>query len=346
MSSDSCTNAKISNSEAERTAPLTSAFASSPIPMSPATDSYMQTRQFLPASDSETSPIAPSGLTHQAQQIRQHPPYEPSSVEKTSEWVGEKESSQEKTSPPPLPTHFYQQTTSVPLSSTTPPMASPVRMAHSVPLPPYQRTSYVRPSPSAPLTRVYRRRTRRRVDARKWTFLLPIIRYWRSQEGAPRTRELGESSFTSSRILPVTGEPIHHTVPLLAARLVRHENRIDALASMMNDHPPENIEFLAEDVETLGISQLKLEEMMEQLNAQSTEVMEHIGLLCTAATTTGTILETMDRDLEILSIQNEILRRTLQESLDRERARDEAMESMSAMIHELQRRMDNPPGKP
>ena len=72
--------------------------------------------------------------------------------------------------------------------------------------------------------------------------------------------------------------------------------------------------------------------------------MEHIRLLCTAAT--GTILETMDRDLEILSIQNEILRRTLQESLDRERARDEAMESMSAMIHELQRRMDNPPGKP
>ena len=88
-----------------------------------------------------------------------------------------------------------------------------------------------------------RPKTRRRVDARKWSSLLPPLRYWRSQEGAPSARELGEnSSSTASRILPVTGEPIHHTIPLLAARLARHEDRLDDIMSIIDDFPLEHVE--------------------------------------------------------------------------------------------------------
>ena len=79
-----------------------------------------------------------------------------------------------------------------------------------------------------------RPKARRRVDARRWSFLLPLLQYWRSQEGAPNARELGENSFSAaSRILPVTGEPIHHTIPLLAARLARHEDRLDDILSII-----------------------------------------------------------------------------------------------------------------
>ena len=357
MSSDSLTNALISDSEAEKTAPLTSAFVSSPIPMSPATDLYMQSQQFLPSSDLEASPLTPSGPIRRNRQVRQHQPYEPAPAGKAFKWSEEKEiceeNSQKQISTPPtepavLPTIFYQQTTTVPLSSTTPPIASPVRMTRSVPVSPRQRIYHIRPSSSASLVRTEtgRQRTRKRVNARKWSFLLPIIRYWRSQEGAPRARELGESSSTASRIIPVTGEPIHHTVPLLAARLVRHEDRIDAIATMINNYPPEHIEILAEDVEKLVMGQLALEDMIERMSAQFGEAMEFIGMLCTASTTTGTILETMDRELEIFGIQNETLRRALQESQARERARDQTMETMSTMIYELQRRMDDAPEKP
>ncbi|PWA44212.1 cytochrome P450 [Artemisia annua] len=137
-------------------------------------------------------------------------------------------------------------------------------------------------------------RTRKRVDARKWSFLLPILHYWRSQEGAPNARELGESSSNAaSRILLVTGEPIHHTIPLLAVRLVRHEDRLDAIANIINNFPREHVEVLAGEVDKLVISQLAMETMIEEMGTQFGEAMEFIGLLCTASTTSKTIMGTM-----------------------------------------------------
>ena len=54
----------------------------------------------------------------------------------------------------------------------------------------------------------------------------------------------------------------------------------------------------------------------------------------------------MDRELERISAQNLALRRSVQESQARERVMDRTIETMSAMIRELQRRMDDASGKP
>jgi hypothetical protein len=94
--------------------------------------------------------------------------------------------------PMPPPMVFYSQTTTVPTPS---PASSPIPSPSSVPI---ETTT----SPGI----------HRLVDARRWSFLLECIRRWRFVEGSPRAAELGESS---SAVLPVTGEPIHHTIPLL-----------------------------------------------------------------------------------------------------------------------------------
>ena len=107
---------------------------------------------------------------------------------------------------------FYRQTTIVPI----PAPSSPDITSRSAP--PYRRLRTEVSTLSEPgeqtITEVTSRpRTRRRVDARRWTFLLPRLCHWRSQEGAPSAMELREnSSATASRILPVTGELIHHTI--------------------------------------------------------------------------------------------------------------------------------------
>lgn len=45
-------------------------------------------------------------------------------------------------------------------------------------------------------------------------------------------------------MLPITGEPLHHTITLLAARLVMHEDRLDELLSVIEDIPVERIEIM------------------------------------------------------------------------------------------------------
>ncbi|PWA40205.1 hypothetical protein CTI12_AA563370 [Artemisia annua] len=171
-------------------------------------------------------------------------------------------------------------------------------------------------------------KARKRVNARKRSFLLPILKYWRSQEGTPTNRELGEgssvaasrilpvtgepihrtipllaarelgegSSVAASRILPVTGEPIHRTIPLLAARLVRHEDRLDAIASLVKNIPNEQVEIMSCEIEQLVMGHLEMGTMIEQLSAQFGEAMEFIGLLCTASTTTRTIMSDIDQE--------------------------------------------------
>ncbi|GKG46015.1 hypothetical protein Tco_0498461, partial [Tanacetum coccineum] len=74
------------------------------------------------------------------------------------------------------------------------------------------------------------------------------------RKGEPRY-EMGESS--SAQIHLITGEPIHHTIPLLVARLVHHDDQIEEI----RDHQREilaarsefdmRIKLLEQELETV-----------------------------------------------------------------------------------------------
>lgn len=68
-----------------------------------------------------------------------------------------------------------------------------------------------------------------RVHARKWNWVPDQVQSWRDEDEVPIIPETGESS-TTTPIPPLTQEPVHHIIPVLIARLVRHESRIDQLA--------------------------------------------------------------------------------------------------------------------
>ncbi|PWA93092.1 RNA-directed DNA polymerase, eukaryota [Artemisia annua] len=188
-----------------------------------------------------------------------------------------------------------------------------------------------------------RRRTYKRVSTRNWSFLLPILRYWRSQEGTPSKRELGESSASLPKRLPVTGEPIHHTIPLMAARIARHEDRLDDIVTIMNGLPCGHI---TQDVNNLIIGQMAMEGRIEQMKTEFSESMEFIAALCSASTAMGDVLASFDHELEKISAQNFSLRRAIREFYAREWARDQTIETLTTKITELQRRMDEVSGKP
>ncbi|PWA73102.1 hypothetical protein CTI12_AA263660 [Artemisia annua] len=99
-------------------------------------------------------------------------------------------------------------------------------------------------------------------------------------------------------------------------------------------------------LEQLVMGHLEMETMIEQLSAQFGEAMEFIGLLCTASTTTRTIMSDMDQVLDTTRAQVMSLRRAQQEAQARERARDQTIETMATTIQELQRRLDDNQGKP
>ena len=165
--------------------------------------------------------------------------------------------------PVPQPTVFYRQTTTVPLPAPSSPTLT------SLSAPPHSRPRTVVTSLSDPYEQTVaeatsRPRTRRRVDARRWTFLLSLIQYWRSQEVAPKAWELGDNPFSAApKILPVTEKPIHHTISLLAARLARHEDCLDEIVRIIEDFPLENVEAIGEEVENIVISQAAMEEGLE-----------------------------------------------------------------------------------
>ncbi|PWA68966.1 hypothetical protein CTI12_AA303690 [Artemisia annua] len=82
-----------------------------------------------------------------------------------------------------------------------------------------------------------------------------------------------------------------------------------------------------------------------------TQIVAHLDARRTNAgeeqeTVTGTVLEAIDRELEEISANNYTLKCANQESQARERARDQTIETTSAMIRELQRRIDETSGKP
>ncbi|PWA35139.1 hypothetical protein CTI12_AA612300 [Artemisia annua] len=177
--------------------------------------------------------------------------------------------------------------------------------------------------------------------------LLPIIQYWRSQEGAPSTRELGESSSSAtSRTLPVTGEPLHHTVPLLAARLVRHEDRLDDILDILDDFPREHIENLADEVGNLMIGQLAMEAALGHVGTRLEETIKTIVALGDAVTSMQTVIETLDSKLDRVSSQVLILRNMVEDSYARDRARDQTVEILMDMVMNLQLCLDGALGGP
>ncbi|PWA73925.1 hypothetical protein CTI12_AA256690 [Artemisia annua] len=163
-----------------------------------------------------------------------------------------------------------------------------------------------------------------------------------SQEGTPTNRELGEgSSFAASRILPITGEPLHRTIPLLAARLVRHEDRLDAIATLVNNIPNEQVEILSAEVGQLVMENLEMGNMIGQLQIQFSEAMSFIGILCSANTVTKDIMWDIDQTLDTTRAQVMALRSAQQEALAKERDRNLVMETMAAKIMELERRLND-----
>ena len=65
-----------------------------------------------------------------------------------------------------------------------------------------------------------RHRRGRMSEIRRWDWIPDALRRWRETEGTPSsTYEVGESSQT----LPITGEPVEHTIPVVIARLARHD---------------------------------------------------------------------------------------------------------------------------
>ncbi|PWA34408.1 hypothetical protein CTI12_AA619420 [Artemisia annua] len=257
--------------------------------------------------------------------------YDPVSAGKVFQHTEEKETTHEQVNVPPTvpvmtePTIYYQPTTTVPISFTIPPSASPPTVTHSVQVSPKHRTYLVRPTSTDPGIRTEnrrRRRTYKRVNSRNWSFLLPIIRYWRSQEGNPSKRELGESSASLPKILPVTGEPIHHTIPLLATRIARHEDRFNDIVNMA------------------------VESKVEQMKTEFSESLEFIAALCSANVAIRDVLTSFDHELEQICAHNSSLRRAIRESHAREQTRDQIIETLTTKITELQRRMDEVSGKP
>nr|GEV99967.1 reverse transcriptase domain-containing protein [Tanacetum cinerariifolium] len=69
------------------------------------------------------------------------------------------------------------------------------------------------------------------------------------QEGAPSIYEIVESS--TDHVLPVTGESVHHIVPLLAARLIHNEGLIEEVHDHLREVSLERIKTLEREVETL-----------------------------------------------------------------------------------------------
>ena len=295
-------------------------------------DRYLESQQFLPADDVPSPPFSPLPPVSQPHMLPTITP---------------------PCSPMPPPTVFFTQTTTVPLSSPISSPASSPRRAQSVPLPSRKRARSLSPSPFDPLFQADTEAAahpgvRRRVDARRWSFLLECIRRWRREEGAPRASELGESS---SAVLPVTGEPIHHTVPLLAARLARHEDRIDELLSLIDDISLERVENMQDELVSLVVHSLAMEEALElmgiyledteevvtelghQMDAQSYETQQMRG-------TIETMQQRLDHQTEELAAANgtiHTLRGTIRDMQARERTRDQRMDEMAEILQRLQR---------
>ena len=174
------------------------------------------------------------------------------------------------------PVFTYRQTTTVPLPPSSGAIPDTV-------LPPRKRSFTILPSPSDPYVQAAaeasdRPKARRRVDARRWSFIPDTLSDWRYEEGTPSTYELGESSsMAGARVLPVTREPIHHTIPLLIARLVRHEDRLDRVCDRLHDFPLGRIYDLEGDVALLLDGRGDIQQTVAGLGTTLDQTLEQVA---------------------------------------------------------------------
>ncbi|GJQ94690.1 putative reverse transcriptase domain-containing protein [Tanacetum coccineum] len=115
----------------------------------------------------------------------------------------------------------------------------------------------------------------------------PTLCTWRDEEGSPNVFEFGESS-TAAHVLPVTSELIHRTIPLLVARMVRHERQIHEMEDHMEELLLERFEAMKQDIEGLRDDMASsYEAKRAQLDAciRAPEERFNIGLDATYETT-------------------------------------------------------------
>ncbi|GKE11003.1 hypothetical protein Tco_1414554 [Tanacetum coccineum] len=79
---------------------------------------------------------------------------------------------------------------------------------------------------------------------------LPLSSHKRSRSPSPPPLPLS-SSLPSDVLPPLTGELVHHTVPLLAAKLIRHKSLIEEIHDHLREVSLKRIETLKQEVETL-----------------------------------------------------------------------------------------------
>ncbi|GJW34742.1 putative reverse transcriptase domain-containing protein [Tanacetum coccineum] len=96
-------------------------------------------------------------------------------------------------------------------------------------------------------------------------------------EGASRTFEIGESSAaTATRFLPITSETIEQTIPLLVARLTRHDGDIDQIYDYWEQMLLERVEEIEDDIETLQIRLTCAEIMPTTIQGMTFDAIEQL----------------------------------------------------------------------
>ncbi|GKF90887.1 hypothetical protein Tco_0274588 [Tanacetum coccineum] len=94
---------------------------------------------------------------------------------------------------------------------------------------------------------------------------------------APRVRRRRLSS-SAAQTHRVTDEPIHHTIPLILARLARHDDMIDQLCNQFQDMSLDIMGMIEYDMETLharvDVAELRAEILQLGLANAREEIME------------------------------------------------------------------------
>ncbi|MFS8007745.1 hypothetical protein Hanom_Chr14g01264661 [Helianthus anomalus] len=106
--------------------------------------------------------------------------------------------------------------------------------------------------------------------ARRWGWLADQVQRWTDEEGVRPAFEDGESS-TASRVLPLTGQTVERTVPLLAARCARHETRLNSLQGRVRV-VGRRFDSLDDRVDAVEKRRATEEEVGEAMQSQITEL--------------------------------------------------------------------------
>nr|GEU77944.1 hypothetical protein [Tanacetum cinerariifolium] len=94
------------------------------------------------------------------------------------------------------------------------------------------------------------------------------------QEGE-QNYEIGESSY-AAQVHPITGDLIHHTISLILARLVCHDDTIDRLCDQFDEVSLDRMEVIEHDVETLQTRVSDVEERAGKLQLTLEEARTEI----------------------------------------------------------------------